>query len=195
MINTVPFLIKKLKWSGFSEEIQITIYKSLVLSHIDYSSIVLDSATNATKNEIASLQKRILKIIGISAETALAKYGIEDIENHIEKTCIKRTLKILNDPHHRLAIELTNNNQRTTRNNFKYNIPIARTEKLNNNAVMKTLRYVRDGTTNKYSDKQHNEQLKPADTAEKAMTTCDRCRKTFTSAGINRHKKVCANKQ
>ena len=63
----IPFLIKQLKRLGFSKDILVSVYKSLVVSHLDYNSPVLLTTTNEVKTQINNLQKRILRIIGISS--------------------------------------------------------------------------------------------------------------------------------
>ena len=65
-INSFPFLIKQLKRCGLEEKILITTYKSLVLSHFNYSSTILDSATAGTKQDMQLFQNRVLQIIGIT---------------------------------------------------------------------------------------------------------------------------------
>ena len=48
----IPFLIKQLKRLGFCKDILVTVYKSLVVSHLDYNSPVLLTATNDIKSQI-----------------------------------------------------------------------------------------------------------------------------------------------
>ena len=54
----IPYLIKQLKRLGFSKDILVTVYKSLVVSHLDYNSPVLLTATNAVKMQINNQQKK-----------------------------------------------------------------------------------------------------------------------------------------
>jgi hypothetical protein len=51
-INSTPFLLRTLKWLGFNKEILINVYCSLVLCHINNSSVALGSTSAATKSEI-----------------------------------------------------------------------------------------------------------------------------------------------
>jgi hypothetical protein len=151
LISSFPFLVKQLKRRGFREEILISAYKSLVLSHFIYSSTILDSASAEAKNEMSSFQNRILRIIDIDHATALLKYNICEISKFIADNCLKQVSRILANPHHSLTISLArppDAHERTTRSNtanFKLAIPRTHGAKFNNNPVIKTLRYLRDG--------------------------------------------------
>jgi hypothetical protein len=96
-INSFPFLLKQLKRCGLVENILVTTYKSLVLSHFNYSSTFLDSATAGTKQDMQSFQNRILQIIGIAKETSKPKYNIVDIADLIEKNRFKQVSRILSN--------------------------------------------------------------------------------------------------
>ena len=63
LIKPNIYLLKQLKSSGLEERILVNLFKSLVLSHIRYSSVILDSCTTATKNDIQVIQNRMLRII------------------------------------------------------------------------------------------------------------------------------------
>ena len=57
-INSIPYLIKQLRRLSFSRDILITVYKSLVISHFDYSSPILSTTTKYIKSKINKTQKR-----------------------------------------------------------------------------------------------------------------------------------------
>jgi hypothetical protein len=63
LINSVPFLIKQLKRSGLEEKILVKTYKSLVLSHFNYSTTVLVAASEIAEHEMQVFQNRILRIM------------------------------------------------------------------------------------------------------------------------------------
>ena len=80
-IRSTASLIKQLKRSGLVEQILFTVYKSLVLSHLRYSAILLDTCTEEIKADMQVIQNRMLRIIGIDRVTALNKYSIRDVLN------------------------------------------------------------------------------------------------------------------
>ncbi len=65
--NTL-YLIKTLKNLSFKKEILVTIYKSLVLSHIISNVLTLCSTSKRVLDEMQDMQKRYLKAIGIDNE-------------------------------------------------------------------------------------------------------------------------------
>ena len=143
--SSIPYLIKRLKQLGFREEILVGVYRSLGLSHFTYSAPILSSTSIKTKSEMAQLQNRIFKIIGISPELALTKYNIQTIEELIEKTCTKLLRRILADEIHPLSMKLS----KSTRKSY-YKTNKARTAAYSNSFVQKTLRIIRDGTSDLY---------------------------------------------
>ena len=147
-IRSVPFLVKQLKRLGFREHILISVYRSLAISHLNYSSPVLISTSVAIKHEIADFQKRILRIIGISSIDAKIKYGITDTTELIENNCIKKLIKILADPNHPITTKAKSNNRTYAR--IKINTVKTRTVKYKNSMVQKCIRIIRDGTENLY---------------------------------------------
>ena len=112
LTSSVPFLVKQLKRLGFEERILINVYRSLVLSHFNYSSPILASTSAADKHEMQSFQKRILRIIGIKQDIAKEKYNIDHIEQHIEHAALSKLKKVLADPKHQLTVKLTSQHQR-----------------------------------------------------------------------------------
>ena len=106
--NSVPFLIKQLKRLGFKKDILTTVYKSLFVSHLDYNSPILISATCEIKAQINSVQNRILKIIGIDKNEAFEKFNIENTNERIEKMSLKRVSKLLADPNNAVSKKYKN---------------------------------------------------------------------------------------
>ena len=101
--NSLPYLLKRLKRLGFKRDILISVYRSLGLSHINYSAPLLTSASNQAKTEMAQYQRRILRIINISAADAAKHHGIISIDDHIDNTCAKIMSRILNDKDHNVT--------------------------------------------------------------------------------------------
>jgi plasmid maintenance system killer protein len=149
LIRSVPFLIKQLKRTGFNKKILVNVYRSLVLSHFDYSSPLLASAAGADKHEMQAFQNRIFRIIGISKQHALEQFKLNDVDAFIEKTAVNKVKKILSDPHHVLRSKLTKIHARTGERVL--NVPKSRTEKHKNSIIPKCLRILRDGTANLYT--------------------------------------------
>jgi len=73
LISDFPYLAKQLKRCGFKLNILVSAYKSLVLSHFNYSSTVLVATSASTKQEMSNFQNRILRILNITSEQALAE--------------------------------------------------------------------------------------------------------------------------
>ena len=71
-INTLPFLFKQMKRSELVEKILFSPYRSLVLSHLNYSATVLVSALDYIKQEMTVFQNCIFRIIGIHSALNLA---------------------------------------------------------------------------------------------------------------------------
>jgi hypothetical protein len=184
LTSSVPFLVKQLKRLGFEERILINVYRSLVLSHFNYSSPVLASTSAADKHDMQSFQKRILRIIGIKQEAAKEKYNIELVEKHIEQAALKKLQKVLADPKHQLTVKLSSINTRT--GELKFNIAPAHTEKYNNSIIPKCLRILRDGTANMYSSEKIEKQP-----VKIASVQCQFCKRVFKGqVGLNQHKRL-----
>ena len=88
LISSTPYLIKQLKHFGFKEEILITVYRSLAISHFTYSAPILTSTSVKIKEEFKQYQNRILRIIGISQESAFHKYNLCSTEDTIDRKCL-----------------------------------------------------------------------------------------------------------
>ena len=148
-ISSYPYLVKQLKRASFKEDILITTYKSFVLSHFNYSSTVLAAVDESTKREMSAFQNRILRIIGITPERALAQYGILDIDAQIEKACFATIDRILKNPDNALTKQLT----KCTRSCFsdKFKIPRIRKKNFDKNSVNKYLRKIRDSVPELYT--------------------------------------------
>jgi len=182
------YLIKTLKNLFFKQEILITIYKSLVLSHIISNVITLSSSSQKVINEMTALQNRYLKIIGINNSQDLEKYKIETIENLMEKHGKKRLTKILIDPTHPITKSLENR-ETITRKNFSFVIPKCKSEKYQNSYLQKYLRLLeKDGftTTSKPAERPpiNNKNTKEG-------VSCEICEKVFKNTrGVNQHKRM-----
>jgi hypothetical protein len=98
----VPFLIKQLKRSGLEEKILVSTYKSLVLSHFNYSATVLVSASEIAKHEMQVFQNRI---IGLTKVLARSKYGITDITSQLDQASLNQVRKLLQSADSPLAAE------------------------------------------------------------------------------------------
>ncbi len=203
-IVSIPYLLKQLRFDGFKEEILVTVYRSCALSHIVYSSPALISTSAAIKDEMERYQRRALRIIGISEETALKKYGIVTVEQLIEHSSITTMRRILNDPSHPLTNKLKRDTSRTTRSTFRFELPVAHTETYNNSVVLRCVRAIRDGQTNLYNPvtlKAMAKKIKAAQRKEKIISgnrakhvdntnsnKCDHCGKQFDSSrGLKIH--------
>ena len=106
IIASVPFLLKRLKQLGFNQRILVNVYRSYALSHFTYSAPLLTSVSSTAKDEMASFQRRMLRIIGINAATALLTYKLSTIDELIESVCVKMLKKIIADPTHPITINL-----------------------------------------------------------------------------------------
>ena len=99
----------------------------------------------------------MLRIIGISEEEALTQYNILSVSDFIENMCIMQVTKVLHSQEHTLPASLRTT--RRTHSNFPFDLPIARTEKFNNSAVIKTLRRTRDSSIVAHKPDQASHQL------------------------------------
>jgi hypothetical protein len=149
LINSVPFLIKQLKRSGLEEKILVSTYKSLVLSHFNYSATVFVAASEIAKHEMQVFQNRILRIIGLTKELARSKYGITDITSLLDEASLNQVRKLLQSADSPLAAVLATTASRRANSVFAYDIPRAKTSKFNTCAVLRTLRLMRDSATSR----------------------------------------------
>jgi hypothetical protein len=74
--NSQIYLLKQLEQLKFKVKILINFYRSLTLSHFNYSAPLLISTSANAKKEMAKLQYRSLKIIGTTPEQELRTYFI-----------------------------------------------------------------------------------------------------------------------
>jgi hypothetical protein len=143
-IGSSTYLIKNLKKGGFNQDILITVYRSLALSHFSYSAPILSMATLSMKAEMESFQSKILRIIDISKEQALTKYNIP-ITQHLDSVCVNILKHIIADPKHPITAKLRpiNSNSRSAEK-FPFIIPAGKTTAYLNSFLQKYLRSIRD---------------------------------------------------
>ena len=154
--NKQIYLFKQLRKMGFKEEILINVYQAFNLSLYSYSAPLLISTSRQANLEMQKQQKRFLNIIGISEERALKEYQIEPIEKYIQQKCSTIVEKILKDPNHPITTNVPQKGKVNTRS-FKYQPNVAKTLKYQNSCLQQTLRLLRDGYTNKYSNPRRQE--------------------------------------
>ena len=141
-IRQNTFLLKQLKSSGLEEKILVGVFKSLVLSHFRYGSVVLDSCTEHAKSDMQVIQNRMLRIIGVNRDKVSKKYSIPPIAEFIEAASAEQVNKVLNSKTHALPNSLLTTRRSNTK--FPYDIPLAKTSKFLNSPVMKALRELRE---------------------------------------------------
>jgi hypothetical protein len=181
LISPNIYLLKQLKSCGLNEPILVNVFKSLVLSHFRYSSTVLVSCPDNIKSDMQVIQNKMLRIIGTSREVAKAKYNIQDVSSFIESESIAQVTRILNTPTHSLTTSLKGTIDRRTNSPFPFTIPLSHSDKFNNNAVMITLRHLRDNVYGTGRSKS-----KPPSAHQPQLTT------VLTAPNDGR---VCTNKQ
>ena len=125
-------------------------YKSLILSLITSNSITLCSKTKNAKNEIESIQNQALKIIGINKEDAKNKYNIDTTQAIIDKYCIKKMEKIIDDEIHPITSSLKKRNEEmvTQRRNFKYHQVKCKTTTYQQSFIPRYLKIMADNNGN-----------------------------------------------
>ena len=144
-----------------------------------------------------SFQRNIIKIIGLSTEET-SKYKIKQISTVIETTCLNLLKKFLHDKDHPVTSKLLIN-QRSTTNNNLYIAKTARTEIHNNSFILKYLRMLRDGTTDRYQHRstkrliELNNKIKPQKpTTSIICQTCGASNKSRTGLATHqRRNKAC----
>ena len=178
------YLIKTLKNLFFKKELLVTIYKSLVLSHIISNVTTLSSASQNVMNEMTRMQTRYLNTIGINNSEDITKYKIVTIEELLEKHGKKRLAKILIDSTHPITKSLEER-ESITRKNFPFVIPKCKSEKYQKSFLQKYLRKLeKDGYTTKSKTT-----AKPAPNYQKA--SCEICGNLFKNTkGVNHHKRM-----
>ena len=134
-------LLKQLNSCGLREPILAAVFKSLVLSHLHYSSTLLVACPAGIITDMQVLQNTLLRVIGISREMARTKYGIVDVGEFIVQSCIAQVTRILNQPSHTLTASLRST--RKTHSAFPFTLPKPCKETFKQNAVMLTLIHLR----------------------------------------------------
>ena len=187
LTNSTPFLLKQLRRSGFERKILVNVYRSLVLSHFNYSSPLLASTSRSDKHEMQTFQRRLLRIIGISPTEALNDHNIPDIETLIENVAVSKIKKVLADQYHPLNKKYVREHARSGKPVFS--VPAAKTERYRNSIVPHCMRILRDGTANMYAGPRRvaprclpetAAKSAPATSASTTRTTpCQHCARLF----------------
>ena len=110
------YLLKQLKANGLRLPILINVFKSLVLSHHRYSSIIIVTCSDKVITELQALQNRLLRIIGISRKSALDYFKIQDVADFLTICSITQVVCILDNPTHTLTISLLLDNTQNANN-------------------------------------------------------------------------------
>jgi pterin-4a-carbinolamine dehydratase len=178
-INSIPYLLRKLRQKGFREEVLVNIYRSLALSHFNYSAPILTTANQNIQKEMEAYQRRALKAIGITAERAAETYDISNITEQVKKHSNKIIAKILSDPSHIITSRLSKTTGRTGRKStFKPNKP--RTEAYKRSVLQS---YLRELVTEAKRDETTAPQTAPAAIVTLVQpgktTACTTCGKEF----------------
>jgi hypothetical protein len=190
---SVPFLIKQLRRTGFKRKILINVYRSLVLSHFNYSSPLLASATGSDKHEMQVFQNRILRIIGTTQQKAKQQYNLQEIEEHITKAAFKKIKICLTNPHHALRAKLLDTDPRRGESRLK--IAKAKTEKYNNSIIMQCLRELESARIQRNRTSNLTRTTAAKASVREPDTPCPTCGKVFRGEkGLKMHKRACANK-
>jgi hypothetical protein len=145
MISQNIALLKQLKCNGLNESILVSVFKSLVLSHLRYSSTLLVACPAGIKSDMQVLQNTLLRTIGIKRDVAKSKYGILDVSEFIYKTSLEQVTRILTtdgrEPsNHPLAVSLRTNSKKS---HSPFTIPRC-DPNFGRNAVIRTLIHLRD---------------------------------------------------
>ena len=153
-----------------------------MLSHIISNSVVLCSASKQIKQEIESIQNKVLKIIGINSDEENEKYKIEPTENTIEKQCMTTMAKILDNQDHHITMNLKKKENIRTRNNFPFQIQKCNKQQYQDSFVQKYMR--------KKESQQGNEEPehKTNSTENQKELKCQHCKKTYKCIKwLNKH--------
>ena len=137
-IASLPYLLRQLKLQGWSQHMLVDAYRAYGLSHITYSAPVLTSASIHALDEMMHFQKAIMKIIGIDSELAATKYRVIPIIAHIDATCSKVLIRLINDPSHPIFDNLHRSNRLASK--FPLTARLAKSEKYSNSFLPKYIR-------------------------------------------------------
>ena len=105
-INKNIYLLKQLAHIGLNIKILVNIFKSLVLSLLRYSSIVLVSCTSRIRSDIQVMQNTLLGVIGLPRAVVKINHNIIDANDFILNSCLQQINRILSLPTHPLTVSL-----------------------------------------------------------------------------------------
>jgi hypothetical protein len=131
----------------FTEDKLVCIYKRLTLSQYTYGAPLLASVSTRAKKEMQAQQRRFLNIIGISKDRALHMHNMKPVEDFLNEQCVNIVQRILKDPNHPITTSIH-------RNKYNNNIILPRTNttQYQNSVLQKSLRIIRNGYVNKYTN-------------------------------------------
>ena len=135
-------LVRKVASFGTSVDDLKTIYFLFIRSLLEQSATVCHSGlTEENSNDLERVQKSALKIIlgekFISYENALLRLNMESLKERREHLCTSFALKCLKNPKTKSMFpENTKKHIMTTRNNERFKIQFANTERLRNSPVV-----------------------------------------------------------
>jgi hypothetical protein len=112
-----------------------------------YGAPLLASGSTRAKKEMQAQQRRFLNVIGKSTERALCVQNIKSMEVFLNEQCVNIVQRILKDPNHPITISIH-------RNKYNNNIIVPRTNttQYQNSVLQKSIRIIRDGYVNKYTN-------------------------------------------
>ncbi len=73
-------LLKQLRSLGFKQEISINVYRSIILSQVNFAAPVLCSATKKSLNQRQNMQNRAFRIIDISRQRQKGNTTLEKLK-------------------------------------------------------------------------------------------------------------------
>ena len=114
----------------------LTVYSSYALSHFIYA--LLSNRCPKIRQEIQSFKNRMLRIINISSEEALAKYKVKSIDELLEEHSVRILKRILANYIHPITAKIPMAKGRD--NKFKPVISRANTEQYKQSFVQRNLR-------------------------------------------------------
>jgi hypothetical protein len=170
---------------GFTEDKLVCIYKSLTLSQYIYGAPLLASASTRTKKEMQAQQRRFLNVIEISIERALRVHNIKPMEDLLNEQCVNIVQRILKDPNHLITTSI-HRNKYTNHNNII--VPRTNTTQYQNSVLQKSLRIIRDGYVNNYTNPRRIETT----TAAYHVAIETKLRKTTPKSPIHQQQKQVA---
>ena len=148
LVNNLPFLLRKLKHTGWSQRMLLTAYRAYGQSHFDYSAVVLYSCSTIEKAEMTQFQRRILKIIGVTPEQAASQHNVLPVLDRIDSICARMFNRIISDPSHPITASLPHNERKPT----EFLVPRARTANYAQSFLVSHLRIKRDGRPDLYTN-------------------------------------------